>query len=208
MRSLPLRSDTDAATAASAAAEVAAAGGVILMPTETFYGLGADPTCQEAVDRVYAAKGRPRGLALPVLCADWQQVGSLVQVPERFRVRLSRIWPAALTVILPSRDRIPASPAGTLAVRIPGHALLRSVLYRTGPLTGTSANRHDRPACSDPAAALASLAVDPDLVLDGGPTVGGCPSTLVDLSGERPSVVRQGDVHWDEPFPWDQQFSV
>lgn len=207
MRTIPFRSDGDAAAAGAAAAKVAVAAGVILFPTETFYGLGADPRSPQAVERVFDAKGRPRDVALPVLCADWQQVRSLVEVPERFRVRLSRIWPAALTVILATRHRLPASPGGTLAVRIPGHPLLRSMLYRTGPLTGTSANRHGDPPCVEPRAALASLAAGPDLLLDGGPTAGGAPSTVVDLTGEEPRVLRQGTVLWEEPFPWDQQFS-
>ena len=204
MRTVPFCRDEDVTEAAAAAADVVAAAGLVLLPTETFYGLAADPRRSEGVDRVYAAKGRPSDLALPVLCADWQQVQSLVNVPEEFRVRLSRIWPGALTVILPSHDRLPASPTQTLAVRIPGHAMLRAVLYRTGPLTGTSANHHGRPACVEAAEALESMAEAPDLVLDGGATAGGVPSTLVDLTGDQPRVVRKGPVLWDEPFPWDQ----
>ncbi len=202
MRTLPFRGEADVVEAAAAAAETAAAAGVILIPTETFYGLAADPKSPEGVDRVFAVKGRPGDLALPVLCADWQQVESLVIVPNNFRVRLSRIWPAALTVVLPSRGRLPAAPAGTLAVRIPGHAMLRAVLYLTGPLTGTSANRHGEPARVEPAAALQSLAAAPDLVLDGGPTAGGGASTVVDLTGDQPTILRQGAVLWEEPFPW------
>jgi tRNA threonylcarbamoyl adenosine modification protein (Sua5/YciO/YrdC/YwlC family) len=201
MRTLSFRRESEVAAAAAAAVETTATHGVILLPTETFYGLAADPTDPDAVDRVFAAKGRPRELALPVLCCDWQQLGLLVHVPERFRVRLSRVWPAALTAILPALDRLPAAPAGTVAVRLPGHAMLRSVLYRTGPLTGTSANRHGRPACVEPEAALAALATAPDLVLDGGRTAGGAASTLVDLTGDEPRILRQGAVIWDEFYP-------
>lgn len=203
MRTVPFFLDQDVTEAAAAATEVVAAAGTILLPTETFYGLGTDPRRPEGVDRVYVAKGRPSDLALPVLCADWQQVQSLVNVAEEFRVRLSRIWPGALTVILPSHDRLPVSPTKTLAVRIPGHAMLRAVLYRTGPLTGTSANHHGRPACVEAAQALESMALAPDLVLDGGATAGGIPSTLVDLVGDHPRVVRQGPVLWDEPYPME-----
>jgi tRNA threonylcarbamoyl adenosine modification protein (Sua5/YciO/YrdC/YwlC family) len=201
MRTVRFRDESEAAAAAAAAAAVAAAGGLILLPTETFYGLGADPADADAVGRVFAAKARPRELALPVLCSDWQQIERLVEVPEHYRVRLARIWPAALTVILTGRDRLAAAPGGSVAVRIPGHAMLRSVLYRTGPLTGTSANRHGAPACVEPDAALASLAEAPDLVLDGGRTVGGAPSTLVDLTDAEPRILRQGAVLWDEPYP-------
>ena len=90
--------------------------------------------------RVYDLKDRPHGVPLSVVCADWQQLESLVEVPEGYRVRLSRIWPGPLTAILRSRRELPASARGTLAVRIPGHAMLRAVLYRSGPLTATSAN--------------------------------------------------------------------
>jgi L-threonylcarbamoyladenylate synthase len=203
VRRLPFREDADASAAGRAVADEVAGGGVVLLPTETFYGLAASPFDGPAVDRVLAAKGRPAELALPVLCSDWQQLEALVEVPQAHRARLSRIWPAALTVVLPCRRPLAASPGGTLAVRIPDHAMLRAVLYRSGPLTGTSANRHGRPPCVDPDQALASLLAPPDLVLDGGRTPGGAPSTLVDLSGAEPRVLREGSLRWDEPYPWD-----
>jgi L-threonylcarbamoyladenylate synthase len=203
MRRLPFHEDADAAAAGRAVAEVVAAGGVVLLPTETFYGLAANPRDRGAVSRVLAAKGRPPELALPVLCSDWQQLEALVEVPSAHRPRLSRIWPGALTVVLPCRAPLPAAPAGTLAVRIPGHALLRAVLYFSGPLTGTSANRHGSPPCDDPDEALASVLEPPDLVLDGGRTPGGAATTLVDLTGAEPRLLREGEVPWQEPYPWD-----
>ena len=96
------------------------------------------------------------------------------------------------------------SVAGTLAVRIPGHAMLRAVLYRTGPVTGTSANRHGAPPAATPDGALDSLVGSPELVLDGGATSGGEPSTLVDLTGEEPRVLRSGAFRWHEPYPWQE----
>ena len=195
--------DGDAAAAAGAVAEVIAGGGVVLLPTETFYGLAADPLDGAAVGRVFAAKGRPAGLSLPVLCSDWRQLESLVDVPEAYRVRLARIWPAPLSVVLRCRRPVAAAIAGTLAVRIPGHAMLRAVLYRAGPLTGTSANRHGEPACVDPDEALDSLVAPPDLVLDGGRTEGGAPSTVVDLTGAEPRILREGAIRWQDPYPWD-----
>jgi len=203
VRRLPFVDDADAAAAGRVVAAVAAEGGVVLLPTETFYGLTANPFDRGAVARVLAAKGRPPELALPVLCADWQQLEALAEVPQAHRPRLSRIWPGALTVVLPCRAPLPAAPAGSLAVRIPGHALLRAVLYLSGPLTGTSANRHGSPPCVDPDEALASLVEAPDLVLDGGRTPGGAPSTLVDLTGAEPRVLREGAVRWQDPYPWD-----
>jgi L-threonylcarbamoyladenylate synthase len=81
--------------------------------------------------------------------------------------------------------------------------MLRAVLYRAGALTGTSANRHGSPPCVDPDEALASLLSPPDLVLDGGRTPGGAASTLVDLTGAEPRLLREGAVAWQEPYPWD-----
>lgn len=204
MRRLPFFEDEHAAEAAALVAQVTAASGVVLFPTETFYGLGVDPTRRDAVMRVYSLKDRPRGIPLSVVCADWAQLERLVEVPEAYRVRLSRIWPGPMTAILRSRRELPASVGEGLAVRIPGHAMLRAVLYRSGPLTATSANRHGGPECSDVDAALASLAGSPDLVLDGGPTAGGLPTTVVDLTGAVARVLRPGVLSWEERFPWPE----
>ena len=205
MNRVPFVDDVHAAPAASATARVVADGGVVLFPTETFYGLGVDPSARDAVARVYSLKGRPRGFPLSVVCADWQQLEALVEVPAAFRVRLSRIWPGPLTAILRSRCGLPASTGDTLAVRIPGHSMLRAVLYRSGPLTATSANRHGGPECREVEAALGSLHGLPDLVLDGGSTAGGRPTTMVDLTGDVPRVVRLGELAWEEQFPWHDE---
>jgi tRNA A37 threonylcarbamoyladenosine synthetase subunit TsaC/SUA5/YrdC len=82
--------------------------------------------------------------------------------------------------------------------------MIRAVLYRSGPLTATSANRHGAPACREVDAALGSLAGSPDLVLDGGSTAGGRPTTVVDLTGEAARVLRTGDRPWEERYPWDE----
>jgi tRNA threonylcarbamoyl adenosine modification protein (Sua5/YciO/YrdC/YwlC family) len=204
MKTLPLIQDGDALTAGLAALDTVRSGGVVLLPTESFYGLGVDPDNPDAVARIFDAKRRPGSRALPVLCSDWQQLETLVAVPDEHRVRLSRCWPAALTVVLRAHRPIAASPGGTVAVRIPDHGLLRAVLYRTGPLTGTSANRHGSPPQVEVDAALESLTEHPDLVLEGGTLPGGEPSTIVDLTADQPTILRQGSVLWDEPFPWDQ----
>ncbi len=197
MRHLPFGASADAPAAVAAALEVRAAGGVILLPTETFYGLGCDPGSEGAVARVYALKDRPAGIPLPVLCADWDQVNALVEVPEGYRVQLSRSWPGPLTAVLSARRHLPAGGGlGTLAVRVPGHPLLRALLYRVGPLTGTSANRHGAPPSVRADDAAGALAGAPDLVLDGGPTPGGSASTLVDLSGPEPLILRPGMTAW------------
>ncbi len=199
MRRRRLERPEDLAEAVAAVGGVVAAGGVVLVPTETFYGLAADPFSATGVARVYALKGRPRVLALPVLCADWRQVEELVEVAPHNREVLERVWPGPLTVVLRSRARAACAPGGTLAVRIPGLELLRDLLALTGPLTGTSANRHGLAPARRPAAALAALDGRPDLVLDGGATPGGSASTVVDLTVEPARVLRGG------PQPWPVQ---
>ncbi len=201
MRRLPFIRPDEIVTATRKAADVVAHGGVVLLPTESFYGLGVDPQQADPVARVCAMKERAPELGLPVLCASWEQLETLVQMPERFRVRLSRLWPAPLTVVVPLIVATAAARDDTLAVRIPAHTSLRALLYHTGPLTGTSANRHGQPPCTTPDAAVASLLEAPDLVLDAGPTAGGEPSTVVDLSGGNPRVLRFGACLWDDPDP-------
>ncbi len=196
MRVEAFRDGGDVRHVAGAVARVIASGGVVLLPTESYYGLAADPASATGVERIYRLKDRPAGRPLLVLCADWEQVGALVEVDPRWRIRLSRTWPGPLTVILPSRRPLAAAPSGNLAVRIPGSPLLRALLYRVGPLTGTSANRSGSPPHTVATEAVADLAGEPDLVLDGGRTPGGAPSTLVDLSGDEPRVLRIGPAPW------------
>lgn len=200
MKRLPFVESDEIRTALAAAAEVVAAGGVVLIPSESFYGLGADPRHRGAVDRVLELKGRPADLGLPVVCCDWQQLESLVVVPSRHRVKLSRLWPAALSVVVRAREPVPASRDDTLAVRIPDHENLRALLYRAGPLTATSANRHGEPPSVRVGAALTSLDGEPDLVLDGGELAGGRPSTMVDLTTDEGRVLRFGAVGWEQSF--------
>jgi L-threonylcarbamoyladenylate synthase len=197
---LPFTDSREIKSAVVLAAEVVAAGGVILLPTESHYGLGVDPRQGEAVEKVFLLKGRPEGLALPVACSDWDQVESLIIVPDHHRSKLARIWPAALTVVAPCRRPVAVSTTDTLAVRIPDHDGLRALLYRVGPLTITSANRHGEPPCPTVETALDSLLGAPDLVLDAGDLAGGPVSTLMDLGSEDVREIRSGPVLWDEPF--------
>lgn len=188
----------------AAAAEVIRSGGVLLIPTESFYGLAADPLSAAAVDRVHELKGRPGDLGLPVVCCDWDQVETLVEIPDGHRIKLSRIWPGALSVIVRCRESVPAARRETLAVRIPDHEHLRALLYRVGPVTATSANRHGEPPSVTVSDALESLLGEPDLVLDAGALPGGRVSTMVDLSTPEGRVVRAGAVAWEQSLEPDQ----
>lgn len=201
-RWLPLCDRADVPPAARELSQVRSRGGTAVIPTETYYGLAADPFDADAVARVFELKHRPADRPLPVLCADWDQVEQLVRIADRDRVRLSRTWPAPLTVVAASRVRTAASPGGTLAVRIPRHRLLRALLYLVGPMTATSANRSGDPPPVTAEEATTSLVGTPDLVLDQGACPGGAPSTLVDLTGGEPVVLRQGELDWEGPSRW------
>lgn len=195
---LPFAGEGDVRAAADQAVRVVRAGGVVLLPTETFYGLAADPAAVEAVDAVRRLKGRPEAVPLPVLAADWQQVERVAEVPQVHRVRLSRAWPGPVTVVCVARRQLAVCGDGTVAVRIPGHPMLRALLYRTGPVTGTSANGHGRPPATTVEDALESLHGTPDLILDGGATEGGTPSTLVDIREPEVRILRRGRFDWDD----------
>ena len=166
------------------------------MPTETFYGLAADPTSPTGVERVRALKGRDGSKPLLVLFASREQLAPLgVAAGGDALDPYFAIWPAPLTVVLPIARPIPAS-LGTLSlgVRMPAHAGLRALLARTGPVTGTSWNRAGEPPRADPDAPGGAGEID--LLVDGGKTPGGAPSTLLDATVSPPRVLREGAFRW------------
>jgi L-threonylcarbamoyladenylate synthase len=196
---LPFRRPADLSAACEAVAAVHRAHGVVTLPTETFYGLAVPPEDGLAVARVFEIKGRPAEKALLVVVASLAQAETLVEIPGRWRDPLASVWPAPLTVVLPVRRTLPAA-AATLAIRVPAHELLRELLGSTGPLTATSANPSGSPPISDPDLLVAVLGSSLDLVLDGGTTPGGLPSTVLDLAGRCPRVLREGA--WRVPDEW------
>lgn len=180
-----------------------AGGGVAAVPTETFYGLAADPLSEQGVRRVLALKGRDAGKALLVLLASRSQLAPLgVTAGAELLDRFFEIWPAPLTVVLPLARPIPASlGVSSLAVRVPAHDALRALLARIGPVTGTSLNRSGEPPCADADAAARVAPSEIDLLVDGGATPGGLPSTLLDATVSPPRVLREG------AFPWPPEES-
>lgn len=181
-------------------------GGVLAIPTESSYGLAADPWNPEGIARVYRLKGRDAGKALPLVAADLTQVAALGVDPESPELaRLARVWPAPLSAVLPvagelpvAADLVAAALDGTVAVRIPAHAGLRGLLAALGrPLTATSANRSGEPPVLDPDEAERLLAGEDAAVVDGGRLPGGPPSTLVRFvggAGGEIEVLREGAV--------------
>ena len=181
--------------------DLLAAGGVLAIPTETHYGLAADPSSESGVERIFLAKGRDDGKPLPVLIGERDQLDRLgIDSRHEDLDRYFRIWPAALTVVLPMRAPLPASRgARSLGVRLPALARLRDLLCALGPVTGTSANRSGEPALDDPSAVEKIFAGSIDLVVDGGPTPGGLSSTVLDATREPPVVLREGRYIWPVP---------
>lgn len=181
------------------AARLLRGAGLVAFPTETFYGLGADALDGAAVARVFQVKGRPTDKPLLVLIASLAMAAEVARaVPPRARRLASRYWPGPLTLILPARPGLPSAltaDTGTIGVRVPGHAVALALVEAAGgPVTAPSANVHGAAPPRTAAEVLAGLADRVDLVLDGGPTAGGPPSTLLDVTGVRPRVVRAGAI--------------
>jgi|APFre7841882654_1041346.scaffolds.fasta_scaffold226168_1 L-threonylcarbamoyladenylate synthase len=190
MQRLPFTLSEDLSAAVKAVRAAVAVHGVTALPTETFYGLAVDPRDDKAVARVFALKQRPAEKALPVVGASTEQLAGLVCIPPLWRRRLEEVWPAPLTVVL-ERAGGPGR-FGSLAVRVPGHALLRRLLAEVGPLTATSANRSGGKALASGDAVAAAFGGGVAVLLDGGVTQGGLPSTIIDGTVAPARLVRRG----------------
>jgi L-threonylcarbamoyladenylate synthase len=182
----------------AAAGEVLRRGGVVVYPTETFYGLGALALADAALDRLARAKLRPEGKPLPLLAADRAQVDEVAVLDGRAARLAERFWPGPLTLVLPARPGLSEAVTGgtgTVGIRIPGSEVARALAAAAGgALVSTSAN----PSGGPPPARVEEL--DPalraavDLVLDGGATPGGLPSTVIEMGPEGVRVVRAGAI--------------
>jgi L-threonylcarbamoyladenylate synthase len=178
-------------------------GGIVALPTDTLYGLAADPFRRDAVARVFEVKGRPADRALPLIACDAAQVtasiGPLNAVAERLA---TAFWPGPLTLLVMAPPGLGADVTGgtgLIGVRVPADAVARAVCRAVGwPVTATSANISGEPPSSDPDDIERTLGARIDLLLDGGPTRGGAPSTIVDVTTAEPSLVRAGAIPWDE----------
>jgi len=171
----------DSVTAQRRAGEVLAAGGVIVAPTETVYGLMCRWDCGAARERIFRMKQRAAGKPLQMLAAGLESaVRAGVVADPRLGRLAAAFWPGPLTVVVPCRS------GGTIGVRVPRHDLVLGILsVLGGPLAATSANLSGQPPAREATGAVSGLAEAPDVVLDGGPVPpgGGCPSTVVDLTG-------------------------
>jgi L-threonylcarbamoyladenylate synthase len=186
----------DAAAIAEALA-VLRGGGLVIVPTETVYGLAADDRNPVALEKLFEAKGRPQDKPIALLAAgvaELERHGA--QLPPAARRLADKFWPGPLTLVL-------KAPAGWLGFRIPDHPVMLALLRAWGGvLAVTSANRSGEPPATTAAAALAALEPFVALALDAGPAAGGVPSTVVKVDGERVEILRAGALAEEEIKRW------
>ncbi len=193
--------DPPPSIAVKQAAEALTAGDIVGVPTDTVYGLAADPFHTGASDRLFALKRRPRTVELPVLVAGEEDALSLtIGVPPAARRLMARYWPGPLTLVLPRRPDLNADLGdddATVGLRCPGHPVPLALCEVVGPLATTSANRHrDPPATTAPELASA-FGAGVALILDAG-VCNRTASTVVDCTGQEPRLLREGQLPWPE----------
>jgi L-threonylcarbamoyladenylate synthase len=176
-------------------------GGLVAFPTDTVYGVGALAFDGKAVESIYIAKDRPLEKAIPILIgdkADMEKVG--MDIPDIAYELATRFWPGPVTILIPKQPTIPESVSATdtVGVRVPNHEVARTLLRTAGPLAVTSANISGQPSPSSAEEVFAQLGGRIDLIIDGGTTPGGVPSTVVDCTGEEVKILRQGPISLEE----------
>jgi len=176
-------------------------GGIVALPTDTVYGIGAQLTDPDAIERLYAVKGREHTKAIAVLLGSAGQLAQVALNPSAAALRLAaHFWPGALTLVVPRQPGLPPtlSQTGTVGVRVPDHALAQQLLLASGPLAVTSANLSGQPDACTAQEVLSQLGGRIDLVLNGGATSGAIPSTVVDTTTSPPRILRAGPISEDE----------
>ena len=178
-------------------------GGIVAFPTDTVYGLGAGANLHQAVERIYQVKGRPRNMALPLLLAHISQISEVAEsVPPIVWLLVRKFMPGALTIVLHKASSVLDIVTGggaTVAVRVPAHPIPIALADGLGmPIVGTSANLSGKPSDLTAGEVYAQFGAKIDLIIDGGRCPGGRESTVVDVTGERPVVLREGAISQDE----------
>ncbi len=187
----------------SAAVRCLRVGGVVAIPTDTLYGLAADAFNADAIERVFAIKERPEGMALPVLLADLAQLSSVASdVPQAVEILAEAYWPGPLTLVLRRAAALPprlTAEGPTVAVRVPAHPIPRELARLLGrPITGTSANISGN---SDPRTIeelRRQVGDRVDYLIESGPAPAGTASTIVDLSADAPRLIREGVIPFEQ----------
>lgn len=195
---LDCRNPDNRADAIAAAAAAVKSGGLVVMPTDTVYGIGADAFDSAAVAALLAAKGRGRDMPVGVLVGSWHTIEGLVlSVPEAARELIRAFWPGALSLVVrqaPSLQWDLGDARGTVMLRMPLHPVALELLRQTGPMAVSSANVSGRPAASTAEDARGQLGEQVEVYLDGGVAAQQAASTIVDLSGASPRILREGPV--------------
>ncbi|MGN6301287.1 MAG: L-threonylcarbamoyladenylate synthase [Angustibacter sp.] len=198
MNRIDARTDTGRTTGARLAADAVQRGEVIVMPTDTVYGVGADAFDPQAVAAVLAAKGRGRDVPPPVLVPSVRTLDGLaMDVSPAARELVAAFWPGPLTIVCraaPTLDWDLGDTGGTVALRMPLHRVALAVLELTGPMAVTSANRHGQPPATTVDEAVAQLGDAVSVYLDGGPSPSSTASTIVDVTAAVPRVLRAGPI--------------
>ncbi len=192
-------SDPDARSEGLAAAARAVQGGrLVVLPTDTVYGLGCDAFNADAVRGLLAAKHRGPDMPVPVLVGSWSTIDGLVLgVPRAARDLIEAFWPGGLSLVLPHAPSLAwdlGRTKGTVMLRMPLHPVALELLRGVGPMAVSSANVSGQPPASDAAAARAQLGDSVDVYLDGGPSGDPLASTIVDLTADHPRILREGAV--------------
>jgi L-threonylcarbamoyladenylate synthase len=175
------------------------AGGVVALPTDTVYGIAVALATVGGIERLFHVKQRPPEKGIALLLADAAQAAVVGEVTAEAEALAADLWPGGLTLVLRARSdaNLPAAltrGAPTVGVRLPDHPAPRALAAAVGPLPTTSANRSGRPDALDAEAVVEQLGAGVDLVLDGGPSPGSRPSTVIDLTTDPPRVLRVGGI--------------
>lgn len=187
----------DSPEALPLAVEFLRSGQLVAFPTDTVYGVGALAFEAGAVEALFAAKARVLEKAIPILIAEPEELERIaLTVPEMAWRLAARFWPGPLTLVVPKRPDLPAalSALPTVGVRVPDHPLARALLRLSGPLAVTSANLSGQASPCTAEEVLAQLGGRIALILDGGRTPGGRPSTVVDCTAAEPLILREGPI--------------
>ena len=198
MNQTTLRLDGSDPSAIRQGATLLKAGRAVVFPTDTVYGVGTGAFNEEGIKRIYGAKVREAAKGIPVLLADISDLDQVaIDVPAAAWELAEQHWPGALTLVIPKHPNLPSniSPNHGIAVRIPDHELCRELIRQAGgAVATTSANLSGQPAAMSAADAFAQLDGRVAAIIDGGPVLGGTPSTIISLLEDKPVVLRQGPI--------------
>lgn len=195
MRIIKINQITPDPLVVSEIAELLKAGAVIAYPTDTFYGLGADIYCEDAIKRVFEIKGRESDKPILILISE---IGELAPLVTNDNSILHKHWPGPLTLVFNASENISnflTAGTGKIGIRLPDHHFCRMLIKKLGhPITATSANISGMSSLDDPSDVLTSFGDKIDVLVDGGKTKGGLESTVVDVSGKEPVILREGAI--------------